>query len=140
MPRLGRASTLPYKESSDSPQKGNFMASIVGTWQITTDFGCDGSIAGTFDQTFNADGTWTNSLGSNGRWFQVEGLATWDFNNAAKLVYAANVAGSWMAGSLGYTTSGGLRGCFGAHREGIPGLAAQALTKKDAVRPDTGKK
>jgi hypothetical protein len=115
------------------------MASIVGKWQLTTDFGCDGSIAGTFDQTFNADGTWTNSLGSKGRWFQVEGLATWDFDNAAKLVYAANVAGSWMSGSLGYTTSGGLKGCFGGHREGVPGLAAKALSKKDGVRPDTGK-
>jgi len=114
------------------------MASIVGTWQITTDFGCDGSIAGTFDQTFNADGTWTNSIGSTGRWFQVEGFATWDFNNAAKLVYVADVAGSWMAGSLGFTTAGGLKGCFGAHRSGVPGLAAEALTKEGAVRPDTG--
>jgi hypothetical protein len=69
----------------------------------------------------------------------VEGLATWDFDNAAKLVYAANVAGSWMSGSLGYTTSGGLKGCFGAHREGVPGLAAKALSKKGALRPDTGK-
>jgi hypothetical protein len=121
-------------------RKEIYMASIVGKWKLTTDFGCDGSIAGTFDQTFNADGTWSNSLGSKGRWFQVEGLATWDFDNAAKLVYAANVAGSWVSGSLGYTTAGGLKGCFGGHKEGVPGLAAQALTKKDGVRADTGKK
>ncbi len=77
------------------------MSNVAGTWTVTTDFGCDGSIAGSFNQTFNADGTWTNTIGSNGRWYQVEGLVVWDFNNAAKLVYAANLAGSWMSGSLG---------------------------------------
>jgi hypothetical protein len=50
------------------------MSNVAGTWTLTTDFGCDGSIAGSFDQTFNADGTWTNTIGSNGRWYQVEGL------------------------------------------------------------------
>ncbi|MGH9634494.1 MAG: hypothetical protein ACRD72_06615 [Candidatus Angelobacter sp.] len=115
------------------------MSNVVGTWVITTDFGCDGSIAGSFDQTFHADGTWTNTIGSNGRWFQIEGLVQWDFNNAAKLIYAANLAGSWMAGSLGYTTVGGLKGCFGAHRAGVPGLATKALEAK-RVRPDTGQK
>src|SRR6516164_8337356 len=69
------------------------MSNVVGTWTITTDFGCDGSIAGTFSQTFIAEGTWTNAIGSNGRWYQVEGLVVWDFNNAAKLVYSANLAG-----------------------------------------------
>jgi hypothetical protein len=115
------------------------MSSVVGTWAITTDFGCDGSIAGTFNQTFNADGTWTNTIGSNGRWYQVEDTVVWDFNNAAKLVYGANIIGSWMQGGLGYTTAGGLKGCFGAHREGVPGLAAKALEAK-RMRPDTGQK
>ena len=115
------------------------MSNPVGTWTVTTDFGCDGSIAGTFNQTFNADGTWTNTIGSNGRWFQVEGLIIWDFNNAAKLVYSANLAGSWMAGALGYTTQGGLKGCFGAHRAGVPGLATKA-TEEKRIRPDTGEK
>lgn len=40
------------------------MASIVGTWTITTNFGCDGDIAGLLNQTFNADGTWINAIGS----------------------------------------------------------------------------
>jgi hypothetical protein len=113
------------------------VASIVGTWIITTDFGCDGTIAGSFTQTFNPDGTWTNTVGSDGRWYQAEGLVVWDFNNADKLVYAANLAGSWMSGDLGYTTAGELKGCFGAHREGVPGLAAEA-TEAKRVRPDTG--
>jgi len=115
------------------------MSNVAGTWTITTDFGCDGSIAGSINQTFNAYGTWTNTIGSNGRWYQVEGLVVWDFNNAAKLVYSANLAGSWMAGALGYTTQGGLRGCFGAHRAGVPGLATKA-TEEKRLRPDTGEK
>ena len=115
------------------------MSNVAGTWTVTTDFGCDGSIAGSFNQTFNVDGTWTNTIGSNGRWYQVEGLVVWDFNNAAKLVYAANLAGSWMSGALGYTTQGGLKGCFGAHRDGVPGLATKALAAK-RIRPDTGEK
>jgi len=115
------------------------MSSIVGTWSITTDFGCDGSIAGTFDQTFNANGTWTNTIGSTGRWYQVEDVVVWDFNNAAKLVYGAKLTGSWMSGALGFTTAGGLQGCFGAHKAGVPGLAAKALKEK-RVRPDTGEK
>jgi hypothetical protein len=53
------------------------MSNVVGTWTVTTDFGCDGSIAGSFNQTFNADGSWTNTIGSNGRWYQVEGLVVW---------------------------------------------------------------
>jgi hypothetical protein len=113
------------------------MSSPVGTWTITTDFDCDGSIAGSFDQTFDANGTWTNTIGSNGRWYQVEGVVVWDFNNAAKLVYAANLTGSWMSGVLGFTTAGGLKGCFGAHKKGVPGLAAEADEAK-RVRPDTG--
>ena len=116
------------------------MANIVGTWTLTTDFGCDGSIAGSFDQTFKADGTWSNSIGSTGRWFLVEGIVQWDFNNADKLIYAAYVAGSWMTGSLGYTTAGGTKGCFGGHKAGVAGLAAKALGKKGGIRPDTGKK
>jgi hypothetical protein len=35
------------------------MSNVVGTWNLTTDWGCDGSITGSFDQVFNADGTWT---------------------------------------------------------------------------------
>jgi hypothetical protein len=87
----------------------------------------------------NLGGTWTNILGNSGRWYQVEDHVVWDFNNAAKLVYAANLVGSWMSGALGFTTAGGLKGCFGAHKVGVPGLAAKALEEK-RIRPDTGEK
>jgi hypothetical protein len=68
------------------------MANVVGSWSLTTDWGCDGSITGSFNQTFNADGTWNvTSPAHNGRWFQVEGLVIWTFNDTPNLVYAANL-------------------------------------------------
>ena len=78
------------------------MANVVGPWVLTTDFGCDGSITGTFNQTFNADRTWTSSsFVHNGRWYQVEGLVVWTFNDTANLVYAANLSGSGWQGFRG---------------------------------------
>ena len=107
------------------------MSNVVGDWTLTTDWGCDGSITGTFNQNFKADGTWTVSapFAHNGRWFQVEGLVVWSFADVPNLVYAANLSGSWMAGSQGYETAGGIKGCFGGHRAGV---AAAAMTEGKA--------
>ena len=102
------------------------MASVVGTWTLTTDFGCDGSITGSFTMTFNADGTWTSTpFVHNGRWYQVEGLVVWTAADIADLVYAGNLSGSWMSGVQGFETAGGSKGCFGGHRSGVPGLVAE---------------
>lgn len=104
------------------------MASVVGTWTLTTDWGCDGSITGSFNQTFNADGTWNSTpFVHNGRWYQVEGLVVWTFNDVQNLVYAANLSGSWMAGVQGFETAGGMSGCFGGRRAGLP--AARVATR-----------
>src|SRR5512135_3530095 len=98
-------------------------ASIVGTWTLTTDFGCDGTLTGSFQITFNNDGTWNSTpFIHNGRWFQGEGLAVWTFNDVPNLVYSANVSGIWMAGIQGFTT-GGNQGCFGGTKQ-IAALAA----------------
>jgi len=115
------------------------MASVVGTWTLTTDFGCDGSITGSFTQTFNADNTWTSSpFVHNGRWYQVEGLVVWAFSDVANLVYAANLSGSWMSGAQGYETAGGITGCFGGHRAGVPGLIAEAEAAAAEFDPALG--
>jgi len=115
------------------------MANVVGTWTLTTDFGCDGSITGSFTQTFNADGTWTSSpFVHNGRWYQVEGLVVWNFADVANLVYAANLAGSWMSGVQGFETAGGSKGCFGGHRAGVPGLMAEAAATAAGIDPALG--
>jgi hypothetical protein len=111
------------------------MSNVAGSWTLTTDWGCDGSITGSFNQTFNADGTWTATpFAHSGRWFQVEGMVTWTFNDVPNLVYAANLSGSWMAGIQGYETAGGIKGCFGGHRAGVPGLLEKAAgSKKDPL-------
>lgn len=110
------------------------MANIVGSWVITTDWGCDGSITGTFNQTFNANGTWSSASPSHsGRWYQVECLVVWTFTDTPNLVYAVNVSGSWFSGVQGYETAGGIKGCCGGHKSGVPGLAA-AETSKEAAK------
>jgi len=115
------------------------MASVVGTWTLTTDFGCDGSITGSFTQTFNADGTWTSTpFVHNGRWYQVEGLVAWTFADVANLVYAANLSGSWMSGVQGYEEAGGVKGCFGGHKAGVPGLIAEATAAAAEIDPALG--
>jgi hypothetical protein len=115
------------------------MASVVGSWNLTTDFGCDGSITGSFTQTFNADGTWTSTpFVHNGRWYQVEGLVVWTFADIANLVYAANLAGSWMSGVQGYETAGGIKGCFGGHKAGVPGLIAERAAAAAEIDPALG--
>jgi hypothetical protein len=115
------------------------MASVVGTWTLTTDWGCDGSITGSFTQTFNADGTWTSSpFVHKGRWYQVEGLVVWTFADVANLVYAANLAGSWMAGGQGYEAAGGAKGCFGGHLATVPGLAETRAAAAEQADPTLG--
>ena len=115
------------------------MASVVGTWTLTTDWGCDGSITGSFTQTFNADGTWTSTpFAHNGRWYQVEGLVVWTFADVANLVYAGNLSGSWMAGVQGYETAGDIKGCFGGHQAGVPGLVDKAAAAVEEADPTIG--
>ncbi|HCT81222.1 MAG TPA: hypothetical protein DGT23_32575 [Micromonosporaceae bacterium] len=93
---------------------------IAGTWNLTTDWGCDGSITGSFSQTFNADGTWTSSpFVHSGRWFQVGGVIAWTYSDTPNLVYAGNVSGSWISGVQGYETAGGIKGCFGGRLQGV---------------------
>ena len=119
------------------------MANVVGNWILTTDWGCDGSITGSFNQTFNANGTWSSTpFVHSGRWYQVEGLVVWTFNDTPNLVYAANLSGSWMAGVQGYETAGGIKGCFGGHRAELAAakVLSQAAAKSAKVNPALGPK
>jgi hypothetical protein len=97
------------------------MANVTGSWVITTDFGCDGSITGSSNLTFKADGTWSSSppFIHNGRWYQVKEIVVFTFSDVANLVYAANLSGSRMTGVQGFETVGGDTGCFKGHRTGI---------------------
>lgn len=118
------------------------MANIVGDWSITTDWGCDGSITGTFTQTFKADGTWsTTPFVHHGRWFQVDDMAAWTFDDTPHLVYAAHLIGSWIEGAMGYEDPNGIKGCFGGQKTGVSkALAAYKNQVKAGVKdPMLGK-
>jgi hypothetical protein len=115
------------------------MASVEGSWTLTTDWGCDGSITGSFNQTFNADGTWSSSpFVHSGRWFQVEETVVWTFDDTPNLVYAGDVDGSWIGGAQGYETAGGSNGCFGGQRAGVPGAPEAARVAEEVADPAIG--
>jgi hypothetical protein len=116
------------------------MADIVGTWLLTTDWGCGGIVTGSFTQTFDADGTWTTApFAHTGRWFQVGSLAAWTFDDTPSLIYTANVSGSWISGVQGYAAPGGITGCFGGRRSGVPAAAEAARSSAGAGDPATGR-
>jgi hypothetical protein len=114
-------------------------ASVVGTWTLTTDFGCDGSITGSFTQTFNADNTWSSSpFIHSGRWYQVGASVVWTFLDTPNLVYSGNLSGSWFSGVQGFETVGGSTGCFGGHLASVPAVAGESSTT-GRVDPATGR-
>jgi hypothetical protein len=117
------------------------MAQVVGSWFVTTDWGCNGSISGTFKQNFKKDGTWTlTPSGHSGRWYQVECLVVWTVTDMPTLVYVGNLSGSWMAGVQGDATPGGSKGCFGARRAAIPASKLKVTPKKTkGIDPVTGR-
>jgi len=130
-------STLAYAQEGTPKDAAQTIQAIVGTWSLTTDWGCGTSITGSFIQTFNADGTWTSSpYVHSGRWFKVGALVTWTFNDTPNLVYAANLSGGWMTGIQGYETAGGTNGCFGAHLAAVPDAVE---TDKKIADPVLGK-
>src|SRR5262249_56735743 len=115
------------------------MASIVGTWTLTTDWGCSGTITGSFEMTFNADGTWSSSpFVHTGRWFQVEDDAVWPFDDVANLVYAGILNGSWIQGAQGYTSDGFGTGCFGRCPAGKPATHEGAIASHRLPAPTIG--
>jgi M6 family metalloprotease-like protein len=124
----GTASGLEIEEISapgpsiDVRTKGapSVMTDLTGTWAVVgVDWGCTGSVATAGPFTFNADGTWSYAFGG-GRWFQVGDKVTWNFTNAAGLVYSADASASAMSGAMGYLTAGGIKGCFYALRTPTP--------------------
>lgn len=101
--------------------KGSVTATgIVGTWAfVGLDWGSTGSVidAGAF--TFNADGTWTYSLGG-GRWIQVGDMVAWTVTNVPGLIYTATANADVISGVMGYTTANPSTGCFYALRSPVP--------------------
>jgi hypothetical protein len=96
------------------------LNSIVGVWNMSIDWGCDGSAAAGGEVTFNGNGTWSQFL-FKGRWVQVGGMCFFNFDDFPGLVYTANVTRLALTGIMGYavapdsTRKGS--GCWSATRE-----------------------
>lgn len=109
--------------------------SIAGTWNGFVAWGDSGppvSDASTV-WTFNANGTWTYEFGG-GRWIQVEGLVTWNFNNAPGLIYTANVTRNAIDGIMGYAAAGpnpGTGSFYAVRETARPAAAAVSRTSHD---------
>jgi hypothetical protein len=92
--------------------------SVVGQWTLFYGWGCSGSYSQAA-MTINANGTF--AIGSlTGKWVQVEGMVTWQFDN--KATYGGNVVGGAMVGLM--STFTGLNGCWYA-------IKARAMAAKE---------
>ncbi len=113
--------------------------SIIGTWNVLVDWGCDGNPVQASPFTFSSDGSWTYQFGG-GRWIQVEGLAAWNFNNAPGLIYTANVTRNALVGIMGYAVSGSSpgTGCFYMLRQQGSARATAPSAQASAATPQQG--
>ena len=104
--------------------------SIVGTWSGFVAWGDSGPPVSDSSTlwTFHANGSWTYEFGG-GRWFQVEGLVTWNFTDndePAGLIYSGNVTRNAIDGIMGYANAGATpgKGSFYAVRQVVGAPAA----------------
>lgn len=113
--------------------------SIIGTWNVFVDWGCDGNPLQASPFTFNSDGSWTYQFGG-GRWIQVEGMVAWNFSQAEGLVYTANVTRNALVGAMGYMLDDvpptSITGCFYMLRQS--GGAPAALQPSRAAAEEVG--
>src|SRR3954469_2571408 len=94
---LGLAGTPAGAAPAEQSRAAAQTALSVVTWTVTADWGCDGTITGTFNQAFNSDHSWTSSpFVHSGRWFQVGATIVWTFADAPNLVYSGNMSGTFM--------------------------------------------
>lgn len=107
-------------------------SSVVGTWDLFIDWGCDGSpVPEGLPLTFKADGTWRYDLGG-GRWIQVEGMMFFGFDGTPGLIYTANVTLDAMVGIMGFLFGGPpgfSSGCWWATRQGVAGAKGVRAAK-----------
>lgn len=111
--------------------------SIVGQWDIYTDWGCGGTASGGSQIIFKENGSVSGA--AFGKWIQVEGMAMWSayFTSDMGLVYTANVTRDALVGIMGYISgSRSGSGCFYGIRSssGVTSGAAEATpTEQDAA-------
>jgi immune inhibitor A len=77
------------------------MSSILGSWELTVDWGNDGVSLPAGRLAFHSDGSWAYR-GGGGRWVQVDGGVLWTFDGVPGLVYSGSVTSGSVAGVMGY--------------------------------------
>lgn len=104
---------------------------ITGNWTLFYDWDSDGSYSKA-GMTVNANGTYSTSEGSNGKWVQIAGMFMFTFNNT-ETTYAGNLASKSITGIS--TTFSGLNGSFYMLQEGVPTAfaAERAAGKRNAA-------
>jgi hypothetical protein len=112
--------------------------SIVGQWDIYTDWGCEGSnSSGSSQIIFKENGSVDGA--AFGKWIQVEGMVMWSayFTSDMGLVYTANVSRNALVGIMGYISgSRSGSGCFYGIRSSsgvTSGASGATPTEQDAT-------
>ena len=115
--------------------------SVVGAWNLFTDWDCVGKIETDPSATplmFNENGS--VSGGGFGNWIQVEGMVAWSlyFTSNMGLFYTANVTRDALIGVMGYV--GAMRrgqGCFYATRASSDTTSSAASLGATPTEQDT---
>lgn len=114
------------------------MKSIVGTWNLTVDWGNTGSPVQASPMTFNSDGSWTYQYGG-GKWTQSEGYVSWTFDNAAGLIYSGYINSLAVQGGMGYTGNTNVGSFYMLPSSGTT-LTSDATAKTSGADEAVGKK
>ena len=87
---------------------------IVGRWQLTFDWDCDGS-SDEDEMIFHADGTFGDDDSANkGEWTKSGDTIRWEFDKEPYTSYVGSVYGLYMSGTMSSIND---NGCWNARKE-----------------------
>ena len=92
-----------------SPALAEGDSSIVGTWDLSWDWDCDGTSYIT-EITFDRNGTMFDNTGGSGNWIDQDGMIIWQYK-PNPTVYAGQLIGEHAAGASKNGSSLS-KGCF----------------------------
>ena len=92
-----------------SPALAQGNSSIVGTWDLSWDWDCNGT-SNITEITFDKNGTMFDNTGFSGEWIDQDGMIIWQYTKF-NTVYAGSLIGEHAAGASkdGSSLS---KGCF----------------------------
>jgi hypothetical protein len=87
----------------------NTSPGVPGTWNLNYDWSCSGNYVQD-TQTFNPDGTFSDSQGASGKWSSHDGQILFQFNNSSHTAYEGSIVASAIVGIS--STFIGQSGCW----------------------------